>query len=157
TGLPDVRWCTFTENGSGTSPTCDALGGSRYTDFADGFARRTYESICEDEFSEALIDFGNIAKLSCFDLNEIRPADGDPNNIRVQRAPRNLAEVGVPPTLLPQVENGAETEGWYYEPEDDDRAAQICLNRVDRLIGDRYLISILSTDAVDPRRTIPTE
>lgn len=159
TGLPDVRWCEFTDNANAATspPTCDALGGERYTQFTDSFARRTYESVCRADFSRALIDFGDIAKLSCFDLNEIRPANGDPSNIQVLRAPRNLAEVGVAPTPLLRTTNGSEEEGWYYVPGVDGGSDQICLNRIDRLIGDRYLIRILSTDAIDQRRTIPTE
>ncbi|MEO1171811.1 MAG: hypothetical protein AAFX94_07125, partial [Myxococcota bacterium] len=64
---PDPRWCAFTPNGDGTSPACNALSGSRYTEFAESFNRRTFESVCEADFSPALIDFGDIAKLSCFD------------------------------------------------------------------------------------------
>ncbi len=159
TGLPDVRWCDFTDNASAASapPTCDALGGDRYTEFGDFFPRKTYESVCRADFSQALIDFGNIAKLSCFDLNEISPANGDPSNVRVLRAPRNLAEIGDAPRLLPRTTNGSDEEGWYYVPGEDGAGDQICLNRIDRLIGDRYVISILSTDLVDPRRSIPTE
>ncbi len=160
TNLPDTRWCTFTGNGDGSSATCDALNGDRYTEFGDEFNRRTYESVCESDCSEALIVFGEIAKLSCFDLTDIRPADGNSSNIRVRRAERSLAEVGVEPVELMQTEDGSEEEGWFYVPAQGGRGDQICLNRVDRLIGDVYEISILTTDTVDPRRTqtpIPAE
>ncbi|MEM6531476.1 MAG: hypothetical protein AAF654_02575 [Myxococcota bacterium] len=149
---PDPRWCNFTTNGSATSPACNALSGSRYTDFAETFNRRTFESVCEADFSPALIDFGDIAKLSCFDLREISPANSDPANIRVSRSPRNLAEVGVAPTELVRTEDGSEVEGWYFVAGSGNRTDQICLNRIDRLIGDQYDVRILTTDAVDPRR-----
>ncbi len=147
----DLRWCDFTQDASGDFATlgaCDAMAGSRYVQFVDRFRRRTYDSICQADYSDTLAEFARIATVACFDLAEdLFPARNDPENIMVLRAPREEAEAGAEPTLLPNVDPDASgVLGWYYV-EDDPR--QICLVGVDRLLGDVYDIFILTRDEID--------
>lgn len=160
TGNADIRWCNFT-NGSTGDPTCDGLNGDRYTELASSFRRRVLESVCESDLEPALVEFGNNAELSCFELLDgLEPADRDPNNIRVYRVPRTLAEAGVTAENIPpleRVEDGSAQEGWYFEQartldNGNTIPAQICLNRIDRLIGDIYDVKILTTDEIDFNR-----
>ena len=144
----DTRWCNFSQDSSGASggkPACLAYSGSRYVNFANYFQRRTYESVCRadaDAFGPALADFARIATLACFDLQQVRPANNDPNMILVKRSAKGTGSEPVP---LAQTSVASTEEGWYYDATNN----KICLTGLDRLIGDNYDIFLLETNRLD--------
>ncbi len=164
--IETAKWCSYTKDTSGEGDACEAMAGDRYVSFANQFTRKTFDSVCQrgdQAFGEALVDFARLATLACFDLadedgRELRPARCrksnlercDPSLITVKRAPREDAEQGIEPSLLPRLDGPdavdvPETGAWYYNAEDN----QVCLLGIDRLIGDVYDIFVLHTDDID--------
>lgn len=159
-------WCSLTKiTSDGTPPpfaACEALAGDRYLEFASAFRRRTFDSICRQgpiAYGPALADFADIATLACFDLQGVEPAGdcigcpADPDNIRVERIPREFVGTeGAVATVLPRLLPGATTVpsggAWTYLAEEN----RICLEGIDRLIGDVYDIFVLYRDRVDYSR-----
>ncbi len=145
---------TDPQNPYAALPACNALAGSRYVAFANNFSRRTFESICRNDraddgsemaFGPALQNFARVATLPCFDLQELRPVNGDGNNLLVKRA---SAASRQPPQALARRESGTQETGWFYNTEDN----QVCLTGMPRLIGDVYDIYVLDTSALDYKR-----
>ena len=149
-------------------PYCDALSGSRYLGFTNVFKRRTFESVCRADagqgFGDAMARFGQIATLACFEL-ETAPAhtpdfstiqgeegrqqalESVAGRITVKRATKAQAEVGIPPAPLTRRDSNSLDEGWYLD--EDNNVLRVCLTGLDRLIGDVYDISLLTTDKLD--------
>ncbi|MBT6489337.1 MAG: VWA domain-containing protein [Deltaproteobacteria bacterium] len=141
-------WCQFTEGPEG-SPACDALGGSRYLEFANAFERRSFESICEgadDGFGEALERFALLATEACFTLEGIEPAGQLATNVSVHRRARELVAESPMEKLDFVAESG--DRGWYY----DARENKVCLSQIERRIGDSYSIFVVHSDEVDYSR-----
>jgi len=159
-GTTDDRWCCMSRDdrtcpypeyidGSATIPPlgqCEALAGSRYVFFASGFSRSVFDSICKADFSQTMRDFADKTVVACFELApEAIPVGNEARYITVRWTPRELAELGEPPTLLPQREQTATEPGWYYDADQQ----SICLTGIDRSIGDVYDIYIFKTDFVE--------
>lgn len=160
TGISDPRWCCMSSddrncpypeyiNGSATTTPlgqCEALAGSRYVFFDSTFSRRVFDSICSDDFSDAMRRFADITVMACFDLDPtVAPARDTSDFIVVRRAARDEAELGTEPVLLPQREVASTEPGWYYEAVPQPR---ICLTGIDRSVGDVYDIFVLTTDSL---------
>jgi hypothetical protein len=138
-------WCQFTD-GPSDSPACDALKGSRYLEFANGFERRSFESICQGSgngFGDALERFALLATEACFRLDGVEPFEQNPMNLDVRRRARELLSDS-PMEVLEYVGESGE-RGWYY----DARENKVCLSRIERRIGDTYSIFVVHSDSVD--------
>ena len=119
---------------------------TRYTQFANAFERRSFESICRQEgdyLGNALERFALLATEACFSLAGISPADGSYQEVRVLRTARESASQTAMEELNHVGHSGE--RGWYY----DSRENKICLSQIERRIGDRYRIFVLHEDAVD--------
>jgi hypothetical protein len=144
TGAADPGWCDFTTDPSAAGPTCDALAARRYVDFAAGFDRRTFDSVCRSgrrAFGPALAQCARIATETCFELKELAPAE--PSLLTVERTPGDEDVNGPASKLLPRVDDAQSLPppggGWYY----DGARNAVCLTGLDRLVGDVYDIFVL--------------
>lgn len=118
---------------------CRALPGSRIIQFVDEVRRRRLaeqltpgvlaDSICRADYSGTLEDIASTVVLSdCFLLNT--PPE-DPDMIELRRNGE----------VLPQVEQGADTPGWRYDPE----RVGVCLEGgLKKQVGDRYELRVVS-------------
>ena len=145
-------WCELTGGIASDSNACHALSGSRYTEFASGFRRGVYESICRGQaaggFVEALERFSALVTESCFELDTITPAGRDPANVRVSRLPRERSDDAAAMVQLQQVDGAGTAAGWYYDAAEN----KVCLSLIERRIGDHYEIFVYHEDVVDYRQ-----
>jgi hypothetical protein len=98
-------------------------------------------------FGAALARFAQILTTSCFDLAQnMVPANGDPSYIVVQRATKADVDAGLAPSALPRVDCNGSQPGWCWVPPTGDQPPRICLQRIQRLIGDVYDVFLLVQD-----------
>ncbi len=123
-------------------------GGTCKTDSdCRGMGLRCNDGTCQGGYAKSLANFARIATEACFEL-EVKPADASGDNIVVKRASENEAAAGQKPVPLPQVASGSNEIGWFYEADQN----RICLNGIDRTVGDVYEIFVLTTNEVDYTR-----
>ena len=162
-GTPiDLRWCDFTTNTvTTTDPSlmCQAMSGQgRYVQVADRFARHTYDTICQTNFGAALSRFALSLISACFEIDAtVKPVDDNPANVSVIRTPRAEQGDGAVAAPVPYLASCSDPgPGWCYFPSvvpsngGPVQNPQVCLVGFDRLIGDYYDISIVTTSEVDP-------
>jgi hypothetical protein len=142
----DLEWCKYTINHQTSGlAACDAMSASRYLAFAEGFSRRTFESICRNDaasYGPVLANFARIATQACFELDGIEPASRSPSLVSVKRTPKDSTQ---PPVMLAVQPANSEDTGYYYDAINN----KVCLTGLDRLIDDVYDIFIEEVDTLD--------
>lgn len=130
---------------------CIGLANDRYSQFADFWTTHFKDSVCQNDYSNALEQFGKISDNNCFPIDP-PPANDDATNIQIKRRLSDESTFSIVP-LLPyttpdQAKQGGGNGWWYYvDPSTQgQKVHNICLlGNYQRVLNDTYRIFVLSS------------